>query len=154
MLIRDGKVFTGGQFQEKELRVENGRILEIAGQGELTLQDGEELLELNGRMLLPGLVDVHSHGRAGEDFNFADLEGLKKLCDSYASCGVTSVLGTTMTNEPSAIARAMDACPPLVVGFVNSMVASLLLGSLAMSLTWLSCVVLAFMGTLIFTPSP
>ncbi|MGN0506176.1 MAG: N-acetylglucosamine-6-phosphate deacetylase [Lachnospiraceae bacterium] len=108
MLIRDGKVFAGGQFQEKDMRIENGRISEIAGRGELTLQDGEELLELNGRMLLPGLVDVHSHGRAGEDFNFADLAGLKKLCDSYASCGVTSVLGTTMTNEPSAIARAME----------------------------------------------
>lgn len=105
MVIRNGKVFFEGRFQNKEVRVEDGRITEVSET--VFPREGEEMLDLDGRLLLPGLVDVHSHGRAGEDFNFADLSGLQKLCDSYAACGVTSVLGTTMTNEPSAIAQAM-----------------------------------------------
>lgn len=105
MVIRNGAVFFEGRFQNKEVQIEDGKIAEVA---EAVLPgEGEEVLDLDGRLLLPGLVDVHSHGRAGEDFNFADLSGLQKLCDSYAACGVTSVLGTTMTNKPSAIEQAM-----------------------------------------------
>lgn len=105
MLIRNGKVFFEGKFQNKEVRTGNGKIVEV-GEG-LSLKEGEQLLDLEGKMLLPGFVDVHSHGRVGEDFNFADKAGIQKMCNSYAACGVTSVLGTTMTNEPSSIVRAM-----------------------------------------------
>lgn len=106
MVIRNGEVFFEGRFQKKEVRIEDGIIANVADK--VLLKEGEELLDLAGRRLLPGLVDVHSHGRAGEDFNFADGSGLQALCNSYAACGVTSVLGTTMTNEPSAIRRAME----------------------------------------------
>ncbi len=106
MIIRNGEVFFEGRFQKKEVRIEDGKIAEVADR--ILLKEDEEMLDLDGRLLLPGLVDVHSHGRAGEDFNFADRSGLQTLCDSYAACGVTSVLGTTMTNEPSAIRRAME----------------------------------------------
>lgn len=108
MLVRNGLVFTGGAFFRRDFRIAEVIFRELAPAGRLTPADGEECVDAAGCYVLPGLVDVHSHGRAGEDFSFAGQEALRKLCRSYATCGVTSVLATTMTNEPTAIRNAMQ----------------------------------------------
>lgn len=104
MLIKNGKVFLNGRFECTDVRVKNGIFAEF---GKLEKANDEEVYDASNEYILPGLVDIHSHGRVGEDFNFADKDGLQKMCDSYAKCGVTAVLGTTMTNEPGAIKQAM-----------------------------------------------
>ena len=62
-LFRGGRLFDGDQFIEAtDLRSDaKGRIVEI-GSG-LEAQDGEQVVELEGRWLLPGLVDCHVHFR-------------------------------------------------------------------------------------------
>ena len=62
-LFRGGRLFDGDQFIEAtDLRTDvHGRIAEV-GTG-LAPQDGEQVVELNGRWLLPGLVDCHVHFR-------------------------------------------------------------------------------------------
>ncbi len=108
MIIRDGLVFLEGEFQRKELRVSEGIIVQTEEPGTLSAWEGEEVLEAFGKKILPGLVDIHTHGRVGEDFSFVTGQALQKLCDSYASCGVTSVLATTMTNRPEAIEASLE----------------------------------------------
>ena len=109
MLVRDGLVFLEGAYARKDIRVSEGLFLQIEEPGVLGAAEGEEVLEAFGKKILPGLVDIHTHGRAGEDFSFADEEVLKKLCASYAASGVTAVLATTMTNEPETMKRSMAA---------------------------------------------
>lgn len=62
-LFRGGRLFDGDQFIEAtDLRTDaQGRIAEI-GAG-LEPQEGEQVVELEGRWLLPGLVDCHVHFR-------------------------------------------------------------------------------------------
>lgn len=62
-LFRGGRLFDGNQFLEAtDLRCDtNGKITEI-GNG-LVAQQEEEVLELNGKWLIPGLVDCHVHFR-------------------------------------------------------------------------------------------
>ena len=38
----------------------------------------EEVIDAEGLIVIPGLVDIHSHGAYGEDFSDGDPEGLKK----------------------------------------------------------------------------
>ena len=37
------------------------------------------VVDANGYKLIPGLVDVHSHGACGHDFCDCDIEGVKEI---------------------------------------------------------------------------
>lgn len=77
MLIKNGKVllFEENGFVKRDLRVKDGKIQEI-GEG-LSPEQGEELLDAEGKYVAPGLIDAHSHicvseegmGAIGDDCN-------------------------------------------------------------------------------------
>ncbi len=106
MIIANGMVFHKGRFEKKDIQIEDGRFAGIAEPG--GLKPDTECLDASGRYILPGLVDVHTHGRMGEDFSALTEESLQKLLCSYAACGVTSVLATTMTNEPEQVEQSLE----------------------------------------------
>ncbi len=95
MLFKGGKVFTGEKFEKIDVRTEGGKITEVgAGLSELA---GEEAVELGEDLLVPGFIDLHTHGCIGYDFSTATKEEIDKMCAFYFSRGITSVAGTTMT---------------------------------------------------------
>lgn len=101
MLLKNATLFLQGRFQTGDLRVEDGRIIEI----------GQNLpgagADLAGDYLLPGLVDLHTHGCGGFDFDHADEKQLRRMEQLYASRGTTAVLATLMTNpRPVMLAAA------------------------------------------------
>ena len=72
--------------------IEDGKILDVSS-GEMdSLAD--EVRDLGGAYLCPGLVDVHTHGRAGFDFNNASASEMALMRADYARHGVTSVMAT------------------------------------------------------------
>ena len=116
MLILNGNVFIDGRFEKKDIRIENGKFAEIAEPGKLgglergkVLSSGEaeDVLDATDKYIIPGLVDVHTHGRIGLDFSKITEEDLEQLLASYKACGVTSVLATTMTNEPAVVEESL-----------------------------------------------
>ena len=93
MIIKSGKVFQeDGSFLEQTLYVNDHCLVDKA-----VYQDDGEIIDAEGLLVLPGLVDVHSHGAAGEDFSDGDPEGLKKILRYERSCGITSYCPTSMT---------------------------------------------------------
>ena len=93
MIIKSGKVFQeDGSFLEQTLYVNDHRLVDKA-----EYQDDGEIIDAEGLLVLPGLVDVHSHGAAGEDFSDGDPEGLKKILRYERNCGITSYCPTSMT---------------------------------------------------------
>ena len=58
-------------------------------------QDAE--IDLGGMYVIPGLVDIHTHGNSGHDFSDADLKGLIRMGRYLAFHGVTSFAPTSMT---------------------------------------------------------
>ncbi|MCI9650868.1 MAG: N-acetylglucosamine-6-phosphate deacetylase, partial [Lachnospiraceae bacterium] len=105
MIIKNGLVFQEDRtFSKKDLYIEDGRIVESADQ----VTDRTEV-DAEGLYVLPGLVDVHSHGAVGCDFSDGDLEGLKKILAYERSCGVTSYCPTSMTIDTEELRRIFKA---------------------------------------------
>lgn len=88
-----GLIFTEDDiFSSGEIKYENGKIVEI------NLFDMSMLSEDERETLVvPGLVDIHSHGCFGHDTCDASVEGLKEMLKFEESQGTTSYLPTTMT---------------------------------------------------------
>ncbi len=103
MIIGNAKVFVDGHFQDCSVTVEDGRITAIGGVG------GPCDVDAEGRYLVPGFVDVHTHGAMNEDFSDGKPEGLPILSRYYAAHGVTSFLATTMTLKEEVLTPAMHA---------------------------------------------
>ena len=91
MLFTNANLFLDGCFQRGAFRVENGRFAEI-----LTDAAGDGI-DLHGQYVIPGLVDIHSHGNSGADFSDGDYDGLVKMAKYLAANGVTSFAPASMT---------------------------------------------------------
>lgn len=93
MIIKGGKVFQeDGSFLEQALYINDHRLVDKA-----EYQDDEKVIDAEGLLILPGLVDIHSHGASGEDFSDGNPEGLKKILQYEKRCGITSYCPTSMT---------------------------------------------------------
>jgi len=100
MRIKNGKVFVGKTFVNADIEFDKT----ITAIGPL---DGDADFDAAGCYVIPGLVDVHTHGAMGEDFSDGKPEGMQPMADYYAAHGVTSFLATTMTLKEETLTPAM-----------------------------------------------
>ncbi len=115
MIYRNAEVFIDGQFRICDFEVLDGKFAAI---GNPYLPEHEEEIDLDGQYVIPGLVDVHTHGSMNADFSDGDYEGLKAMAAYLAKSGVTSFApaGMTLPYETLAAAfasgkRLHDECP-------------------------------------------
>lgn len=85
----------------------DGMIKQLFAPGD-TLPAADQTCDLNGMMLMPGFIDVHTHGRSGYEFTDGVLEHLNTMCIDKLSEGVTSWLPTTLTLGNEALAAALN----------------------------------------------
>lgn len=101
MLIKNAKVFIGKSFVETDVLFDE-TILAVGK------MEGEADIDAAGCYLIPGLVDIHTHGAMGEDFSDGNAAGMQPMADYYAAQGVTSFLATTMTLKEEVLTPAME----------------------------------------------
>lgn len=60
-----------------------------------------------GSYVIPGLIDLHTHGACGGDHSDGSAEKLHEMSLFYAKNGVTSFLATTLTDTEESLSVAM-----------------------------------------------
>ncbi len=95
---------TGGRIVLED-RVVRGRALLFADTVRgLCAEDearclADEVIDVGGAWICPGLIDVHIHGFLGDDVSDASPDAIARMASGLLRNGVTSFLPTTMTVE-------------------------------------------------------
>lgn len=104
--LTGGKVYINHRFQEKTVCLCDGklRVLEPGA-----LPENAETVNIAGKKLVPGFVDIHTHGGMGVDVNAATAADLEKLARFFASNGTTAFLASVLTDTKEQTCRCIDA---------------------------------------------
>ncbi len=101
MILQSKRVWIGGQFMEAQLEVEDGKIVRILPWGEKTADE-----DYGEKRLVPGFIDVHTHGAYGFDTNDGEPGGLRDWMRRIPEEGVTAILPTTVPQMPDVLSKA------------------------------------------------
>lgn len=109
----------------RTLKITNARIYDSKEKkffkGALVAEDGiitkicdeindPDAIDLDENYLIPGMVDVHTHGRAGYDFDSASVEQFHEMQKAYAKAGTTTVMATIASAPMPQIEKYIENC--------------------------------------------
>jgi N-acetylglucosamine-6-phosphate deacetylase len=109
MIIQSKRIWIAGQFLSAQLEVENGKIAAIYNYGEKAVDQ-----DYGNKRIVPGFIDVHTHGAYGYDTNDAEPEGLRDWLKRIPEEGVTALLPTTVTQMPDVLTEAVASVAEVV----------------------------------------
>ena len=109
MVLHGGYVYrtANRDFAPLDIWIEGSQIRGIAPHGSFDDRDTEHT-DASGCWIVPGLIDVHTHGRVGFDFVSCATEGIEKMTTDYARRGVTTVMPTIETASLEQMLKATE----------------------------------------------
>lgn len=103
MILKNCTFFN--ELFEKELadiKIENGKFAEIG----YFNQDG---IDMTGKIIFPGFIDIHIHGGEGADFSDGSKDANDTMSKYLAKHGVTSFCPTTMTLSQEQLIKIVES---------------------------------------------
>ena len=95
VLLKGGEVYSGHEFVRADLLMRDGII---AGIGTGLPETDACVADVTGRRIVPGFLDIHTHGAVGVDVNGAKAEDLEKICRFHVKQGTTGWLCSVLTD--------------------------------------------------------
>ena len=102
----NGDVYMEHRFLKKTLKLEEGRIFVLPP--DTRPEEGAHIYNAAGKKIVPGFIDVHTHGAVGVDVNAATAEDYEKICRFAAGNGTTSWLCSVLTDTKEQTCRCID----------------------------------------------
>jgi N-acetylglucosamine-6-phosphate deacetylase len=116
LLLTGARVLTPGD-EAGWVAVAGGRIVAV---GDGDPPNAAETVDLTGRLLVPGFVDLHVHGGGGAQFMSGEPDECRRAARFHVGHGTTALLATTLTAPPAALLAAVRgiaaADDPAIVG--------------------------------------
>ena len=102
MIIQSKRVWILDTWMDVQIEMVNGKIKNIYpyGSKEVDIDYGE-------KRIVPGFIDVHTHGAYGFDTNDANEEGLRNWIKNIVKEGVTGICPTTITQSEEVLTKAL-----------------------------------------------
>ena len=109
MFYTNARIFVNNEFRNGAFEVVDGKFGAI-----LPENVPADAIDLGGATVIPGLIEVHSHGAMGSDFSDGSYEGLVEMAKFYLSCGVTSFAPASMTLPYDVLEKAFATAKRIV----------------------------------------
>ncbi|WP_305151050.1 N-acetylglucosamine-6-phosphate deacetylase [uncultured Dubosiella sp.] len=102
MIIQSKKVWVLDMWMEAQIDMEDGKIKAIYPYGKKPVDE-----DYGWKRIVPGFIDVHTHGAYGWDTNDATPDGLRHWVKNIVKEGVTGILPTTITQSEEVLTKAV-----------------------------------------------
>ena len=99
------KVLVNGTVYTGETKIDNGyvrfnqEILAVGKMEDFVQEEKDEVVDISGEIIVPGFIDIHSHGGYGIDNMDANPEKINQMIEQMFQEGITSYFSTTMTQS-------------------------------------------------------
>lgn len=90
------------------LVIKDGKIADVGAREEVIFPRNARVIDVEGRYVSPGFIDIHLHGGGGADTMDATEEAIEKISVTHAKGGSTSIVPTTITAPMEDIIRAIE----------------------------------------------
>jgi N-acetylglucosamine-6-phosphate deacetylase len=108
LILTNGNIYADcGTIAPGYIWIERGRMVAVGRMEELAVPEDARIIDLLGKKVVPGMIDVHIHGAAGADTMDATTEALERMATYLAKEGTTSFLATTITQSHENIEKAV-----------------------------------------------
>ena len=102
MIIQSKRIWIAGQFIAAQLEIQEGKVLRVLPYGSRQADE-----DCGNDRIVPGFIDIHTHGAYNFDTNDGEPEGLREWMRRIPEEGVTSILPTTVTQMPDVLEKAV-----------------------------------------------
>ena len=115
LLFTNGRVYRDGQFRREDVLAEDGKLSFSS-----VPPEGCRMVDLKGAMLVPGFLDLHTHGGDNVDVNAATAEDFAQISRFFARNGTTGWLCSILTDTEEqtlwSIGQAREAMAAPIAG--------------------------------------
>ncbi|KGG79490.1 N-acetylglucosamine-6-phosphate deacetylase [Caloranaerobacter azorensis H53214] len=104
----NGKIIYKDSIIEDKVLIFNEKIIDIADLQNIDRYENINLIDVEGKFISPGFIDIHIHGAGGSDIMDGTMESITNISNTIAKTGVTGFLPTTMTMDKDTMYGALN----------------------------------------------
>ncbi len=113
-ILANARVLTpAGWLDPGTVRVERARIAAVEASSDRT-GDAPSTVDLDGAAVVPGFIDIHSHGGGGGAFPSGDADDARMVAAFHRAHGTTSIVASLVTAPLDDLERSVKTLAPLV----------------------------------------
>src|SRR5262249_19244098 len=95
------------EIPDSAVILQGNQIVFVGPQKSASTSPTAQIIDISGKFIAPGFIDIHIHGGAGSDFMDATRADFETVCRYHAGGGTTSLLATTATAPLAEILAAL-----------------------------------------------
>jgi N-acetylglucosamine-6-phosphate deacetylase len=107
ILFKNASIITTTGIKQGELLTAGSKIHRVVYNGVIE-EPYDEIINVEGKYLSPGFIDIHTHGGGGYDFMDGSLDAIYNASKSHMEYGTTSIVPTTITGTHKSLLDFID----------------------------------------------